>query len=110
MSEHTESRVRPVSLLTILILMVVFGAFYFFARSYYRPAPVSAVNAAAENLPKELEWRATAEARRKALQEAREKEERASAGYAWIDRNAGSVQLPIRRAMELTTAEYGAKK
>lgn len=109
MSEHTESRARPVSLLTILILMVVFGAFYFFARSYYRPASVSAVNAAAENLPKELEWRATAEARRKALQEAREKEERASAGYAWIDRNAGSVQLPIRRAMELTAAEYGAK-
>ncbi|MEY4688241.1 MAG: hypothetical protein RIR76_2264, partial [Verrucomicrobiota bacterium] len=33
-----------------------------------------------------------------------------SAGYTWIDRNAGTVQLPIRRAMELTAAEYGAKK
>ena len=48
--------------------------------------------------------------RRKALQETREKEERVASGYAWIDRNAGSVQLPIRRAMELTAADYGSRK
>lgn len=110
MSDLSESPARPVSLLTVVILLVVFGAFFFFVRSYYRPSVVSAVNAAAENLPKDLEWRATAEARRKALQESREKEERASSGYAWIDRNAGTVQLPIRRAMELTATEYGARK
>jgi hypothetical protein len=68
------------------------------------------VNAAAENLPKELEWRATAESRRKALQEAREKEERAASSYGWIDQKAGTVQLPIRRAMELTAQEYGVRK
>jgi len=110
MSDHSESPARPVPLLTIVILLVVFGAFFFFVRSYYKPVSVSAVNAAAENLPKDLEWRATSEARRKALQETREKEERAASGYAWIDRNAGSVQLPVRRAMELTAAEYGARK
>jgi hypothetical protein len=46
----------------------------------------------------------------KALQETREKEERVASGYAWIDRDAGRVQLPIRRAMEITAAEYGARK
>jgi len=110
MSDHSESAARPVSLLTVVILLLVFGAFLFFVRSYYQPASVSAVNAAAENLPKDLEWRATSEARRKALQETRKKEARAATGYAWIDRSAGSVQLPIRRAMELTAAEYGARK
>jgi hypothetical protein len=110
MSDHSESPARPVSLFTIVILLGVFAAFFFFVRSYYRPVAVSAVNAAAENLPKDLEWRATAEARRKALQETREKEERAASTYAWIDQKAGTVQLPLRRAMELTAAEYGARK
>jgi hypothetical protein len=110
MSDHSESPARPVSLFTVVILLGVFAAFYFFVRSYYRPTPVSAVNAAAENLPKELEWRATAESRRKALQEAREKEERVASSYGWIDQKAGTVQLPIRRAMELTAQEYGVRK
>ena len=41
MSDHSESPARPVSLFTVVILLGVFAAFYFFVRSYYRPVPVS---------------------------------------------------------------------
>jgi hypothetical protein len=63
-----------------------------------------------ENLPKDQEWRATRDARRKALSELREKQGAQLNGYHWIDQKAGTVQLPIERAMELTVQQYGAKK
>lgn len=110
MSDTSLSPARPVSLFTIVLLLGVFSAFLLVVRYYYEPAPISAVNAAPENLAKDLEWRATAESRRKALQELREKEAKQAAAYAWIDRNAGTVQLPIDRAMELTVAAYRARK
>jgi hypothetical protein len=109
MSDSTHSPARPVSIFTIVLLLGVFSAFLLVVRYYYEPAPVAAQNAAPENLAKDLEWRATAEARRKALVETREKEAKQAAAYAWIDRNAGTVQLPIARAMELTAQQYRAK-
>lgn len=110
MSDSSVSPARPVSLFTIVLLLGVFSAFLLVVRYYYQPAPVAAVNAAPENLAKDLEWRATAEARRKALQELREKEAKQAAAYAWIDQKAGTVQLPVERAMELTVADYRARK
>lgn len=46
----------------------------------------------------------------KLLGELREKHAQQSTSYAWIDKNAGVVQLPIERAMQLTAAHYGSKK
>ncbi len=110
MSDHSASPARPVSLFTIVCLALLFATFFFIARHYYKPAATSPQNLAAENLTKELEWRATPEARRKALADLRANEAKQVSGYAWIDQQAGKVQLPIERAMELTVQRYGAKK
>lgn len=54
--------------------------------------------------------KATPATRKQALGELREKHAQQSTSYAWIDKNAGVVQLPIERAMQLTAAHYGSKK
>src|SRR5436853_7063451 len=51
-----------------------------------------------------------AEARAKKLKDARDEESKALTSYAWIDKNKGTVRLPIDRAMELTTADLANKK
>jgi len=110
MSEISAPPARPVSLFTIVLLLAVFAAFLLVIRYYYQPPAVSAFNAAPENLSKDFEWRATSEARRKALVELRQSEAGKVSSYAWIDQKAGVVQLPVERAMELTVQKYGAKK
>jgi len=44
------------------------------------------------------------------LGEVRAKEQKIAGSYAWIDANAGSVQLPLERAVELTIQELNATK
>jgi hypothetical protein len=110
MSDSSVNPARPVSIFTIVLLLGVFAAFLLVVRYSYRPVPVAAYDAAPDNLPKDLAWRATAEARRQALAELRAKEARQASSYAWIDRKAGVVQLPIGRAMELTAQRYGTKR
>lgn len=110
MSDASVSPARPVSLFTIILLLGVFSAFLFVIRYTYQPAPTTAYNAAPENLPKDLEWRATAEARRRALQELRENEAKQASSYGWVDQSAGVVRLPLERAMELTVKQYSAGK
>ena len=51
-----------------------------------------------------------AENRMKKLKDARDEDAKALAGYAWIDKNKGTVRLPIERAMELTVADLANKK
>jgi hypothetical protein len=51
-----------------------------------------------------------AENRLKKLKDARDEDAKALAGYAWIDKNKGTVRLPIERAMELTVTELASKK
>ena len=51
-----------------------------------------------------------AEARAKKLKDARDEESKALTGYSWIDKNKGTVRLPIDRAMELTVADLANKK
>ncbi len=52
----------------------VFLAFYFVVQHYYVPTAASPQNAVAENLSKDLEWKATNASRRAALKELREAE------------------------------------
>ena len=87
MSDSSVNPARPVSLFTLVLLLGVFSAFLLVVRYYYQPAPLAAYNAAPENLPKELEWRATSEARRKTL-----------ASMDWAPRNGALIaaQLCLR--------------
>ena len=51
-----------------------------------------------------------AENRLKKLKDARDEDAKALTAYAWIDKNKGSVRLPIERAIELTVADLAKKK
>ena len=51
-----------------------------------------------------------ADGRMKKLQDLRDEDSKALSGYSWIDKNKGTVRLPIERAMELTIAELANKK
>lgn len=51
-----------------------------------------------------------AENRIKKLKDARDEDAKALTAYAWIDKNKGTVRVPIERAMELTAAELVNKK
>ncbi|HWY52165.1 MAG TPA: hypothetical protein VNW72_11850 [Chthoniobacterales bacterium] len=54
--------------------------------------------------------RMRAEARVKKLKDARDEDTKALTSYAWVDKNKGTVRLPIDRAMELTIADLANKK
>jgi len=51
-----------------------------------------------------------AEARAKKLKDARDEDTKTLTSYAWVDKNKGTVRLPIDRAMELTVADLANKK
>jgi hypothetical protein len=54
--------------------------------------------------------RTRAEARVKKLKDARDEDAKALTTYTWVDKNKGTVRLPIDRAMELTVADLANKK
>lgn len=110
MSNHAATSPRPVSLFVTLFVLALSAAFFVVIWRFYQPVTVAPQNETAENLPKDLAWKATPESRKAALQELREKQAKQAASYAWIDQKAGTIQLPIERAMELTVQRYGAKQ
>jgi hypothetical protein len=105
----TKAPARPVSLITIIFLFAIFAAFLLLARHYYKPSTQLPQVAAAENLTKDLEWKATRDSRRATLSDLRGQQANALNAYSWADQKAGTVHLPIERAMELTVQKYGAK-
>lgn len=109
-SPATAATARPVSLITTIFILGLLTVFLFVVRHFYVPTTVAPQNAAAENLPKELQWKATMASRRATLNELRAQQAKQASSYAWVDQKAGVVQLPIERAMELTVQQYGAKK
>ena len=112
MSDYSANPARPVSLFTIVFLLVLFAAFLLVVRYFYQPSTALPHAIAAENYPKdkETEWRATSDNRRQALVELRDGQSKQLSSYSWADQNKTKVQLPIDRAMELTAKQYGAKK
>ena len=110
MSETTAHPSRPVPLIATLFILALFAAFYVVVRRYYEPVTVAPQNAMAENLSKDLAWKATPASRRKELADLREAQTAQATTYGWIDQKAGTVRLPIEKAMELTARQYGAKK
>lgn len=109
-SPVNDTPTRPVSLVTIVFLFVLFAAFFFVARWLYRPATAAPNHTAIEGMGKDFEWRATRDARKATLQTLRETQTKQISSYGWVDQKAGVVHLPIERAMELTVQQYGAKK
>ena len=109
MSDHSATPPRPVSLIVKLLVLALSAVFLVVVWRFYRPVTVAPQNEAAENLPKDLEWKATPETRRAALAALREKQAKQAATYAWVDQKAGIVQLPVDRAMELVAQQYGPK-
>jgi hypothetical protein len=51
-----------------------------------------------------------AQNREKKLKDLRDEDAKALTAYAWIDKNKGTVRLPIERAMQLTVADLANKK
>lgn len=110
MSESNATSTRPVSLVVIVSVLALSAAFLLVVGRFYKPATVAPQNATAENLPKDLQWKATPESRREAFAALHEKQAKQAATYAWVDQKAGIVQLPVDRAMELVVQQYGPKK
>ena len=109
MTEPSAQPARPVSVITILAILALFAVVFVVVRRYYHPTSVAAFNAQAENLPKDLAWKATHETRRDTLNDLRAQQAKQATSYAWVDQKAGVIQLPIERAMELTAQKYGKK-
>lgn len=82
--------------LGVVLLMIVFGAI---AVAIIGPTP-------RENTYEQKR----AEDRVKKLQGLRDEDAKNLKSYAWVDKNKGTVRLPIERAMELTVAELAKKK
>ncbi len=111
MSEHAAPSPRPVSPVIVLAVLGCFALFLvplYFGYVRHRPTvwyiPESG---AAEKLPASDAWQATAAGRRAYLLALRAAQEKQATTYAWVDRKAGIVQLPIQRAMELVVRQYG---
>lgn len=59
----------------------------------------------AVNVPEAEQWKLTDEGRKGRLKELRATAKANSESYAWVNRDAGVVRLPVDRAIELTLAE-----
>jgi hypothetical protein len=110
MSDSTAHAPRPVALITTLFIFTLATAGFFVVQHFYSPSVASPQNSVAENMPKDLAWKATPASRKEALAALREKEAKQATSYAWIDQKAGVIQIPIERAMQLTAEQHGSKK
>src|ERR1700730_3412614 len=82
--------------LGVVLVMILFGAL---AVAIIGPAPRG-----------DTYEQQRAQNREKKLKDLRDEDTKALTGYAWIDKNKGSVRIPIERAMQLAVAELANKK
>ncbi len=98
--EHIQKRVQspaPFSTwLGVVLLLLVFGAIVV---AIVGPAPRG-----------DTYEQQRARDREKKLNESWEEEAKALTTYGWIDKNKGTVRVPIERAMELTVGDLADKK
>jgi hypothetical protein len=85
---------------TALVVIACFASFAWLARKIYTPHARTVQAVEGVRTPAD---------RKKLLGEHRVKEQDESAKYAWIDQKAGTVRLPIDRAIELTVRDHAKK-
>ena len=85
---------------TTVLVIILFAAFGFMARRYYSPRATHVDVVEGVRTPVE---------RKALLTEHRDKERAAATSYAWVDQKAGTVRLPIERAIELTVRDHAKK-
>lgn len=114
--EHTDVSIKPVVIaaigLTIVLVVVaslMLGLYDVFAAREARLSPPANPLAAAEGprLPPEPRLQVHPV---KDLRELREAEKGILEHYAWVDKNAGVVRIPIQRAIDLLAARAGETK
>lgn len=82
--------------LGVVLLMILFGVM---AVAIIGPAPRG-----------DTYEQQRAQNREKKLKDLRDEDAKALTTYAWVDKNKGTVRIPIERAMQLTVTELAAKK
>ncbi len=97
----TASSSRPASLVSVVAIMGCFALFLLLVWLAYLPKQTGPYVGDGVRTPEERKTR---------LAELHANEQKHAHAYAWIDQSAGTVQLPIDRAMELTVQHYSAKK
>ncbi len=85
---------------TTVLVLVCFALFGWLARKVYAPHA---------SMVDKIEGVRTPDDRKKLLTEHRETEHLAATSYAWVDQKAGTVRLPIERAIELTVRDHAKK-
>jgi hypothetical protein len=85
---------------TTVLVIVLFALFGWLARRIYAPR--------AERVDA-IEGVATPAKRKELLTDKLAKERTDATSYAWIDQKAGTVRLPIDRAIELTVRDHAKK-
>jgi len=92
-----SSPARPASLISVLAIMGCLSLFLLLAYLAYLPKQTGAYTGDGIRTPEE---------RKQNLADLRSAETKQAQSYAWIDQQAGLIQLPIDRAMELTVQRY----
>jgi hypothetical protein len=85
---------------TTVLVILMFALFGWLARKVYGPTAAH-VDA--------IEGVKTPAERKALLTEHLGKEQAAATSYAWVDQKAGTVRLPIDRAIELTVRDHAKK-
>lgn len=98
---NSSANSRPVSWVSVAAILGCFALFLLIVYIAYVPQQPGAIVDDGVKTPEE---------RKKILVELRANEASRVDSYAWVDQQAGVVQLPIKRAMELTVQKYSTGK
>ena len=113
--EHADVNARPIviagfglAIMLIIVAGLMLGLYDFFAAREARLSPPANPLAAAEGprLPPQPRLQVHPV---KDLRELRAAESAILDNYAWVDKSAGVVRIPIQRAMDLLAAQAKAK-